>query len=60
MCTINEFFVIVGHFLPFDPPNNPKNQNIEKKKTPGDIIILHLCTTNDNHVWFLKYGAQRT
>ena len=23
---------------------------------PGDIIILHLCTTNDNHdAWFLIY-----
>ena len=28
---------------------------------PGDIIILHLCTTNDNNdVWFLRYGAQQT
>ena len=37
-------FVILGHFLPFYPTNNPKNQNFEKmKKNPGDIIILHLC-----------------
>ena len=37
-------FVILSHFLPFDPPNNPKNQNFEKmKKTPGDITNLHLC-----------------
>ena len=28
---------------------------------PKDIIILHLCTTNDNHdVWFLIYQAQQT
>ena len=34
-------------FLPFDPPNNPKNQNFEKmKQTPGDIIILHMSTIN--------------
>ena len=48
-----EAFVILGHFLPFDPTNNLKNQNFEKmkKKTKkhGDIIILHLCTTNDDH-----------
>ena len=25
------FFVILGHFLPFYP-NNPKNQNFEKMK----------------------------
>ena len=29
-----------------------KNQNFEKK--PGDIISLHLCTTNDNH---MMYGS---
>ena len=37
----------MGHFLPFYPPNSPKNQNFEKmKKMPGDIIILHMCTKN--------------
>ena len=65
MCTINEDHMIYGSwdkwhdrvfchfgpFLPFDPPNNPKNQNFEKMKNmPGDFIILHLCTTNDNHM----------
>ena len=45
------FFVILDHFLPSLPPsNNPKNQNFEKMKNePGDIIILHMCTINDNH-----------
>ena len=57
MCTINYnhmmygswdmernryFFVILDHFLPFYPPNGPKNQNFKNvKKTPVDIIILH-------------------
>ena len=27
-----KLFVILGHFLPFHPPNNPKNQNFEKIK----------------------------
>ena len=45
----------MGHFLPFYPPNNPKNQNFEKmRKTPGNIITLQLCTTNDNH---MMYGS---
>ena len=36
-------------------PNNSKNQNFEKmKKTPGDIIILHKCTINNNH---MMYGS---
>ena len=43
----DSFFVILGHFLHFDPPNNPKNQNFEKIKKSGDIIILQLCTTNE-------------
>ena len=57
--------VILGHFLHFDPSNNPKNQNFEKlKKMPADIIILHLCTANDNHMMYdsrdIQYGARQT
>ena len=37
----------------FYPPNNPENQNFEKmKKILGDIIILHMCTINENHVMY--------
>ena len=55
-----EFIVILGHFLPFYHTNNPKNPNFEKmKKTAGDIIILHLCTTKYD-AWFLRCGAQQT
>ena len=66
MCTLNDSHMMYGSwdmecnrqnflsfwtiFCPFSP-NNPKNQNFEKmKKTPGDIIILNKCTTNDNHM----------
>ena len=46
-----QFFVILDHFLPFYPPNNPKNQNFQKmEESPGDIIILHKCTKNQNHM----------
>ena len=46
-----EFFVILDQFLLFLPPNNQENKKFEKlKKTPGDIIILHMCTINDNHM----------
>ena len=56
-----EIFVILDHFCPFNPP--PKNQNFEKlKNMPGDVIILHLCTTNDNHMmysyWNMKHDRQ--
>ena len=49
---------IFCHFLSFFallPPNNTENQNFEKmKKTPGYIIILIMCTINDNH---MMYGS---
>ena len=39
--------------MPLYTTHNLKNQNFEKmKKIPGDIITLHLCTTNDNHMMY--------
>ena len=50
-----QFLIILDHFLPFFPPNNTKNQHFEKlKKIPGDIIILHMSTKNDNQ---MTYGS---
>ena len=50
-----EFFVILYHFFPFYSTSNAENQNFEKlKKKSWDIIISHLCTTNDNH---MMYGS---
>ena len=46
-------------FLSFEPPNNQKNQNFEKIKMPGEIIILHLCTTNDNHMMNGSWDTDR-
>ena len=35
-------------------------QNLEKmKKTPGDIIILHLCKTNDDHMTHGSWDMER-
>ena len=48
-----EFFVILERFLSFYPSLDPENQNFENmKKAPGDIIILHKCTINDNHIMY--------
>ena len=39
--TMDKVFCHFGPFLPFEPPNNPKNQNFENlKQTSGDSIIL--------------------
>ena len=44
---------ILGHFLLFCLSKNPKNQNFEKmKKFAGDIIILHMCSKNHNHIMY--------
>ena len=79
MCTINQdhmmygswdikckgqsFFVILGHFLPFDPPNNPKNQNFEKMKKSTwryhhFTQVYHKWQSYD--IWFLRYQMQQT
>ena len=54
-----QFFVIFGHFLPSNTPNNPKYQNFEKTKKKSEDIILHLCITNDNHImygcWYMEH-----
>ena len=40
-----------GLFFALYPPNSPKNENFKKmKKKPGDVIILHNCTKNDDHM----------
>ena len=56
-----QLFVIWGHFLPFDPPNNPKYQNFEKwKKAWGYYhftLVYHKWWSYD--VWFLRYGARQ-
>ena len=49
ICHVTNVIIIFhfGLFLPFYPPNSPKNQNFKKmKKNPEDIIILHMCTKN--------------
>ena len=53
--------VILGHVLPFYPLKNPKNQNFEKMKknnTAEDIIILYMCTKNDNHIMYDSWDTE--
>ena len=57
--------VIIFHFGPFfallppslPPPNSPKNQNFKKmKKMHGNIIILHKCTKNHDHMLYCSWN----
>ena len=44
---------------PFIPLNNPQHQYFENmKQTPGDIIILHMCTINDNHMMYGSWNME--
>ena len=66
MCTINqdhmmhrykvqrtECFAILSHFCPLTLLTTQKIKILKKKKmenTFGDMIILHLCITNEDHM----------
>ena len=44
------------HFLHFYPPNSPKNKNFKKKKkSPGDVIILHKCAKNIDYMLYCSW-----
>ena len=75
MCTINEDHIIYGSwnircdrqkflsfwaiFCPFSPLTTWKIKILTLKKTPGDIIILHICTINDNHMMYGSWDMER-
>ena len=50
-------------FCPFTPPppppNSPKKQNSQNIIKPGDIIILHICTENYDHVMYSSWDMVR-
>ena len=49
-------FLSFGSFLPFYLTIDPKNLNSEKlQKKPGDIILLSMCTINEDH---MIYGSK--
>ena len=53
-------FLILGYFLPFYSHNSLKNKLRKKwKETPGDIIILHNCTKNHDHMLYYSWDMAR-
>ena len=52
-------FLLFWPFLPFHPTNNPKNQNVEKKKKILGDIILHNCTKNHDHMLYCSWDMAR-
>ena len=55
-------FVIMGHFLPFDPPNNQENENFGKIKKYlwryYHFTLVHHKWRPYN-VWFVRYQARQ-
>ena len=57
-CNCYFHFELYFSLLPPPPPspNSPKNENFTtKKKLPGDIIILHMCTKNHDHMLYCPF-----
>ena len=58
--TTDRIFCHLDHFFPFYPLSNLKNQNFEKmQKMPWEIIILHICNINDNHMVYGSWDMKR-
>ena len=58
--SLDKFFVIFGHFYPF-PICGPKYQNFQKMKYKhGDIIVLHKCAKNHNHITWSSLDRVQT
>ena len=52
----NCYFSFWAIFCPFTLLTCPKNKNFKKmKKLPGDIIILHKCTKNHDHMLYCSW-----
>ena len=54
-----ELLVILDHFLPFYPPNNPTNQNFEKMKRHLEIWLFYMCSINDNRMMYGSWDIGR-
>ena len=52
-----KIFVILCYFLPFYP-TTWKIKILTLNKVPGDIIILHICTINDNHMMYHSWDME--
>ena len=46
-------------FCPFSHPATQKIKILKFKKTSRDIIILHICTINDNHMMYGSWNMER-
>ena len=50
--TMDRFFCHFRPFFALTPLTTQKTKFWENEKKPGDIIILHTFTINDNHIMY--------
>ena len=56
-----ECFLSLGHFLPFQPPDNPENQNFKIEKSIWRYNFTHVHHKSQSYdVWVLRNGASQT
>ena len=56
----NSYFSFFFLFFALLHPNSLKYENFQKtKKTPRDVIILHKCTKNYNHMVYCSWDIER-
>ena len=53
-----DFFVILDHLYPFTTQSKMSRFSKIKKKT-GNIVVLHMCTINDNHMIHVFWDMDR-
>ena len=52
-------FYHFGGFFALLLPNKPKNQNFKQmKKSSGDVIILHMCSKNHDHMMYASWDME--
>ena len=61
-CNRQKFCYFRTFFLPFQTRHLEKSKFYHWEKTPGDIIILLMCTKNENHMmngsWDIEHNRQ--
>ena len=57
-CDRQKFLSFWAIFCPFSPLTTWKIKILTFKKTPEDIIILHICTINDNHMMYGSWNME--
>ena len=57
-CHRQKFLLFSAIFCIFSPLTTWKIKILKFKKTPGDIIILQICTINDNYMMYCSWDME--